>query len=353
MPGSQDAGARGRWDDLKLRIREASDIVTLIGGAVQLKKTGKTWKALCPFHNEKTPSFIVNPVRQTFKCFGCGEGGDVFTFVMKTERVEFREAMAILAERAGIAMETSPEAAGKAALARDRKLHVYRAQELVQGFFAERLGSPEGKPAREYLERRKLDHLVEEWGLGYAPDRWDALTGKHATSPKKQRLLVASGLARERDTGGVYDYFRGRLMFPIHDAGGRTVGFGGRVIGDGEPKYLNTPETPVFSKGRLLYGLDRAKEGIAKTGEALVVEGYTDVIRCHEHGFTNAVATLGTALGPEHVRLLRRFGATRVLVTYDADAAGLKAAERGIEILFEEDSPCGVVTLSGGLDPCE
>ena len=356
--GGLDPGARDRWGDLKRRIREANSIIDVVGARVRLKKAGKSYKALCPFHSEKTPSFIVNPARQTFKCFGCDEGGDVFSFVMKADRVEFREAMELLADRVGIPMETSPEAAGRARLARNRKLHVYKAQELAQKFFVEGLTSPGGRPAREYLERRALGQLAGEWGLGYAPDRWDGLTGKYGTSPKRERLLVASGLARERETGGVYDYFRGRLMFPIRDPGGRIVGFGGRVIGEGEPKYLNTPETPVFSKGKLLYGLDRAREGIGKSGEALVVEGYTDVIRCHEYGFTNVVATLGTALSSEHVRLLRRFGAERILVTYDADAAGLKAAERGIEVLFEEDAAGGVVTLparedGGGLDPCD
>lgn len=340
-------------EDLKRRVREANDIVDVIGAAVSLKRAGKNYKALCPFHNEKTPSFIVNPERQTFKCFGCGEGGDVFTFVEKHERVEFREALEILAERAGIALDVSPAAAGEAALAKERKLHLYRAQELAAKYFVERLRSPEGIEARAYLERRKLAHLAGSWGLGYAPESWDGFTGKYATSPSKMRWLVAAGLAKERESGGVYDIFRGRLMFPIRDASGRIAGFGGRVLGEGEPKYLNTPETAIFAKGRLLYGLDRARRAIDSTGEALVVEGYTDVIRCHEKGFENAVATLGTALGPEHLRLLRRFGARRVLVVYDADESGIRAAERALEVLIEEDMAGAVVSLDGGLDPCD
>ncbi len=195
--GGLDPGARDRWGDLKRRIREANSIIDVIGARVRLKKAGKSYKGLCPFHNEKTPSFIVNPARQTFKCFGCDEGGDVFSFVMKADRVEFREAMELLADRVGIPMETSPEAAGKARLARNRKLHVYKAQELAQKFFVEGLTSPGGRPAREYLERRALGQLAGEWGLGYAPDRWDGLTGKYGTRPKRERL---SGHLRENES---------------------------------------------------------------------------------------------------------------------------------------------------------
>jgi len=345
--------ARLPREDLKQRVREANDIVDVVGAVVKLKRAGKSHKGLCPFHNEKTPSFTVNSERQTFKCFGCGEGGDVFTFVEKTERVDFKEALAILAERAGIPLEYSNEAREAAALAKQRKLHIYKAQKLAQEFFVERLAMPEGRVAREYLKRRGLDALSGEWGLGFAPDRWDGLTGRFATSAPKERLLAAAGLARERESGGVYDTFRDRLMFPIRDMQGRIVGFGGRLLGEGDAKYLNTPETAVFSKGRLLYGLDRAREEIARTGTALVVEGYTDVIRCHEHGFTNAVASLGTALTADHLRLLRRMGADRAVLVFDADEAGLRAAERGLEILFEEDFPGAVVTLEGGLDPCD
>ncbi|MHC5056444.1 MAG: DNA primase [Planctomycetota bacterium] len=345
--------ARVLREDLKQRVREANDIVDVVGAVVKLKRAGKSHKGLCPFHNEKTPSFTVNTERQTFKCFGCGEGGDVFTFVEKSERVEFKEALAILAERAGIAMVYSNEAREAAELAKQRKLHIYRAQSLAERFFVERLAVPEGRVARDYLKERALDSLSEEWGLGFAPDRWDGLTGKFATSAPKERLLVAAGLAKERESGGVYDTFRNRLMFPIHDTQGRIVGFGGRLLGEGDAKYLNTPETAVFSKGKLLYGLDRAREEIGRSGTALVVEGYTDVIRCHEHGFTNAVASLGTALTADHLRLLRRMGATKALLVFDADAAGLRAAERGLEILFEEDFPGAVVTLEDGLDPCD
>ncbi len=340
-------------EDLKQRIREANDIADVVGAVVNLKRAGKSHKGLCPFHNEKTPSFTVNTERQTFKCFGCGEGGDVFTFVEKSERVEFKEAMAILAERAGIQLEYSNEAREAAALAKQRKLHIYRAQNLAQKFFVERFASPEGRVARDYLQGRGLDGAAEEWGIGFAPNRWDGLTGNLATSPPKERLLVAAGLARERESGGVYDTFRDRLMFPIRDTQARIVGFGGRLLGEGDAKYLNTPETPVFSKGKLLYGLDKAREEIGRSGVALVVEGYTDVIRCHDHGFTNAVAALGTALSADHLRLLRRMGAEKALLVFDADAAGLRAAERGLEILFEEDFPGAVVTLEGGLDPCD
>ena len=341
-------------DELKQRVREANDIVEIVGATVQLKKAGKSYKGLCPFHDEKTPSFIVNPDRQTFKCFGCGEGGDVFTFVEKTERVDFKEALALLAERAGIEMTTSREDNEAAARAREQRVHLYRAQTLAAQFFASHLKSPGGSRAREYLQRRSLDAQSELWGLGYAPGSWDAFVGRYATSKPKERWLVASGLARARENkGGVYDTFRDRLMFPIADTTGRLVGFGGRMLGDGEPKYLNTPETAVFAKGRLLYGLDKAREKIGRTGVVLVVEGYTDVIRCHEHGFDNAVATLGTALTADHVRLLRRSGANKVVMVYDADEAGVRASERALEILIEADMPGSVVNLYDGLDPCE
>ncbi|MHC4503432.1 MAG: DNA primase [Planctomycetota bacterium] len=345
--------AQVQRDDLKRRIREANDIVDVVGAVVQLKRAGRSHKALCPFHNEKTPSFTVNSERQTFKCFGCGEGGDVFSFVEKYERVDFKEALRMLAERAGIPLEYSREARARSAVARDRKLHLYRAQTLAAEFFAERFASPEGRPAREYIASRGLERAVADWDLGYAPDRWDGLTGKYATSGPKERLLAAAGLAKERQSGGVYDVFRGRLMFPIRDTQRRIVGFGGRILGEGEPKYLNSPETAVFAKGRLLYGLERARDEIGRSGDALVVEGYTDVIRCHEHGFTGAVATLGTALGADHIRLLRRMGARRVVLVYDADAAGVRAAERGLDILLEEDIGGAIVRLEGGLDPCD
>ncbi|MHC4252940.1 MAG: DNA primase, partial [Planctomycetota bacterium] len=275
-----------------------------------------------------------------------------------------KEALAILAERAGIAMVYSNEAREAAELAKQRKLHIYRAQTLAQKFFVERLAVPEGRVARDYLKERALDALAGEWGLGFAPDRWDGLTGKFATSAPKERLLVAAGLARERESGGVYDVFRSRLMFPIRDTQGRIVGFGGRLLGEGDAKYLNTPETPVFSKGKLLYGLDRAREEIGKSGAALVVEGYTDVIRCHEHGFTNAVAALGTALTADHLRLLRRMGAKRIVLVFDGDAAGTRAAEKGTELVVSEDvlnllddafseGQCVVAMLDGDLDPCD
>lgn len=346
--------ARLDRDDLKHRIREANDVVEVIGSFVALKRAGKSYKALCPFHDEKTPSFHVNPERQTFKCFGCGVGGDVFTFVEMHERVDFKEAMAMLAERAGIEMTRSRVPPEEAERARQRKLWLYRIQETAAKLFGQCLSSSDGAAARDYLENRGLGELVEAYSLGYAPPGWDFISSKLGTSPARERLLVAAGLAKERDaSGGIYDVFRDRVMFPITDSSGRIVGFGGRILGEGEPKYLNSPETAIFEKGRLLYGLDKAKDEISKEGRAVLVEGYTDVLQCHSDGFTNVVATLGTAIGPGHMRLLRRFGAEKVALVYDADEAGLRAAERGAQILFEEDMPGDVVCLPEGLDPCD
>jgi len=347
--------ATPQQEELKRRVREANDIVEVIGAVAKLTRAGKKWKGLCPFpdHSDTAPSFYVDPDWQTLRCFGCGRKGDVFGFVMEYDRVDFKEAMTMLAERRGIPLVYSREDAEKADVTRRRKSLLWEAQRKAAEYFVDRLRSPEGAPAREYLAGRGLADLADEWMIGYAPDRWDGLTGQFGTTEKRQRLLVAAGLARERETGGVYDAFRNRVMFPITDTQGRLVGFGGRILGEGEPKYLNTSETPVFAKGRLLYGLDRARDEISRSGRAILVEGYTDVLRCHQHGFKTAVATLGTALGAEHLRLLRRFGAKKVMLVYDADAAGVKAAERGLELMLSEELGGAVVSLGGDADPCD
>jgi DNA primase len=276
---------------------------------------------------------------------------------METERVDFPQALAMLAERAHIPMPEyrggrSPE---EARLYEEGKNLVYRLNEFAARFFAERLWSEAGAAARDYLEKRGVSReTAEAFRLGYAPDSWDSLCRELSGRRANQRHIVAAGLAVERKDGtGIYDRFRNRLVFPIVDTSNRCVGFGARALSDSDnPKYLNSPETPVFSKGRMLFGLSAAREGIGDDRRVLLTEGYTDVIMCAQKGFPAAVATLGTSLTRDHLRLLRRF-ADEVLVLFDSDSAGMAAAERGLDLFFEEELPARVVTLEEGLDPCD
>lgn len=293
-------------------------------------KEGITWSDGEPF----TAADIVFPETQTFHCFGCGAGGDVFTFVMQTERVDFREALRTLAERAGVTLE--PGGAPPPPEEVERHARLYELNARAASFFAYVLwNSAHGAPARELLERRGVDRATaERFQLGFAPARWDALLSwftKRGVSPDE---VLAAGLASRRDDGGAYDRFRDRLMFPIRDREGRVVGFGGRALGDAQPKYLNTAQTPIFDKGAILYALDLAQDAIRRTHEVVVVEGYMDAIAAHQHGFTNVVASMGTALTEAQVKLLRR-GVDRIILALDADAAGQMATLRGLDVLRE------------------
>ncbi len=348
-------------EDVIAEILRRTDIVELIGGQVPLKAAGRTHKALCPFHTEKTPSFVVNPERQIFHCFGCGEGGDAIAFLVKHERLTFPEAVRVLAERTGVSL--APARGGGGTTDAQGRLPLLEVQRQALEHFRENLRGPEGSAPREYLSGRGLtEALVDRFQLGYALPRWDGLLRALRMRGHADRLLEAAGLILARQTGtGHYDRFRHRLMIPIWDVGGKVVGFGGRALppaapdaaraGDaGEVKYLNSPETAIYRKGTHLYGLNLAARAIRERNQAIVVEGYFDAIMLHAHGFDHAVATLGTALTTEQARLLGRY-ATSVVLLFDPDAPGIGAARRNMEHLINVDLDWRIVLLPGGLDP--
>ncbi len=311
-------------------IRAAVDIVDLISRFVNLKKAGQNWKGLCPFHMEKTPSFMVNPRKGIFHCFGCGVGGDAFGFLMRQDKLSFPEAVRALAKQAGVAL---PEDRGGDGGERGRE-ELFRAMTLAWHFYVDQLSKAAGERARQYLDQRGIDsEVARRFGLGLAPEGWDALASFMKSEKVTEDVLVAAGLAISREGGtGVYDRFRGRLLFAIRDLQGRVVAFGGRAFGDEQPKYLNSPETPLYTKGNLLYAADLARPAIQAKNRALLVEGYVDCLMAHQHGFTETVAALGTAFTPAQLGLLKRYCDEAVLF-FDADAAGRKAAERAEELL--------------------
>ena len=336
------------------QIRNALDISDVIGSYIQLKRTGHVAKALCPFHKEKTPSFHVNPARQAFHCFGCGAGGDVFKFVMLYDHVDFPTALRMLASRAGVALQIDEKRSGpKDGPGKDE---LFAANEdASKRYQKELLQSPEAAPARDYLKKRSLDVAAcKDWGIGYSPEGWGFLSD--AAGPRngpQMKALEAAGLLSTNEKGNLYDRFRGRVMFTIRDELGRAVGFSGRVLKADDKaggKYVNTPETPVFRKSRILFGLDKAKREILDARQALLVEGQIDCIRCHLGGFKNAVASQGTAFTGEHATLLKRY-ADHVVVVLDADAAGQKAALRSAELLLAEGLAVSLAALPAGEDP--
>ena len=330
-------------------IRSRLDIVELVGECVQLSRAGRNMKGRCPFHQERTPSFIVSPERQTFHCFGCGEGGDAFSFVMKTENLTFVESAEKLAERVGVKIEAS-----KALSDDDRaRLRMKEALEFAAEHYAAILKKdPSAEAARKYVGSRHLNAAsVDGFQLGYAP-RQGNLVQAALKKGFEEEILLKAGLAARRAEGTLRDYFFDRLMFPIRDAKGSVIGFGGRTLGDGEPKYLNSPESPVFSKGRVLYGLFEGAAAIRKTRRANLMEGYMDVIAAHQHGLKTACAALGTALTPEHSILIKRYADSAVIV-FDADAAGQTAAVRGAEVALASGLAVRVATVPEGKDPDE
>lgn len=311
------------------RVRDATDLVALVSERVQLKQKGRLFWGCCPFHQEKTPSFKIDPATQLWHCFGCGLGGDAYGFVMRTEGLEFGEAVRTLADRAHI--EITEEAGGAP---RGLKERIVAANEAAVAFYHDTLRrspAPDAAKARDYLAARGFgSDVAATWRLGYAPGHGALVRHLSAEGFTAEEIVSANlGL---KGTGGLRDRFFERVMFPIFDLQGRAVAFGGRVLGSGEPKYLNTQETPVFHKSAQMFGIDRAKATITSSGTAIVVEGYTDVIALHGAGVTNAVATLGTALTREHLRLLSRF-ARRIVYLFDGDAAGLRAADRAAEFV--------------------
>lgn len=310
-------------------IKERVSIVDLVGQRVKLGKSGRNLKGLCPFHTEKTPSFYVFPDQDRYHCFGCGQSGDAFTWVMRTENVEFVEALRILAERVGV--ELRPRAARKAQDDRFDRLREVNA--AAARYFQSMLFTPAGRPALDYLAERGLTRATADaFQLGWAPESWDALLGRLQQDGFSVDELAELGLVLAREGGGHYDRFRGRIMFPIRDLNGAVVGFGGRAMGDAQPKYLNSSDSPLFSKGDTLYALDTARAAIRKTGVAIVVEGYMDALAAHQAGVQHVVAALGTALTEEHLNTLKR-QAPRIVLALDADAAGDTAALRTLEVL--------------------
>ena len=337
-------------DEVIEEVRSRNDIVDVISGYVKLQRKGSSYFGLCPFHNEKSPSFSVSPGKQMYYCFGCGAGGNVFTFLMEYENYSFQEAVKTLADRAGVALPEI-EYSQEAKRARDEKNAVLEVNREAAKYYYYLLRTPEGAPGLEYLKKRGLTaETMQRFGLGYAGRYSDGLYRYLKKKGVSDELLKKSGLMQVNEKQGMYDKFWNRVMFPIMDLNGKVVGFGGRVMGDAKPKYLNSPETAVFDKSRNLYGLNFARSSRKK--QLLLCEGYMDVISLHQAGFTNAVASLGTALTSQHASLLKRFTDEAVL-TYDSDEAGIRAALRAIPLLKEAGVTAKVLHMEPYKDPDE
>lgn len=333
-------------------IRERSDIVEVISSYLPLKRSGANYQGLCPFHQEKSPSFNVNAPRQIFHCFGCGVGGNVFNFVMRMEGLTFPEAVKRLGEKAGITVEETPVTPADRQR-RDQRERLLRINEAACEFYHQLLlEDAAGAPGRRYLRQRGFEgELVRAFRLGFAPDQWEALVGHLGAQGFTRDDMRAAGLVREGSSGrGDRDLFHNRLLFPILDPEGRVVAFGGRVLDDGTPKYLNSPETPVYHKGRILYGLYQGRDAIRHARAVLVAEGYFDLLALHRAGITNAVAACGTALTADHARLLKRYAEQAILV-FDADKAGRQATFRAMDALLPEGMSVTGVSLAAGDDP--
>lgn len=349
------------FSDNRQRVLDATEIVRLVGEHLTLKPKGREYVGLCPFHDDRTPSMYVAPAKQIFHCFACGAGGNAIDFVMKFHGMAFREALEFLANRAGIELQkfsgARPEtSSGGTGVSREA---LAEANAFAQNLFRALLAHPEhGAEARAFIERRGMSAaMVEEFQLGVSPNRWDGLIRTIESKSAPVQSFVEAGLLKRRGegegggSGGYYDTFRHRLMFPIFDQIGRVVAFGGRVMtGDEQPKYLNSPETRLFDKSSTLFGLKQAMRAIQAQRSAIITEGYIDVIACHQAGFANAVATLGTALTPKHAAILRRL-CDSVTLLFDGDEAGQRAADRALEVFFREPVDVRVATLPGGVDP--
>ena len=341
------------------RVREATDLVELISEVTKVKRSGRSHMAVCPFHEEKTPSMSIDPARGLYHCFGCGKGGDVFSFIQETQGVDFGDALELLARRAGITLVRDAADAQR----RGRRGAAVEAIRKAIELYHDRLKSaPEAGPARAYLRNRGYDlAIIDEWKIGFAGIDWDTLTKELRAGGVEDRALIDAGLSR-RGRHGLFDVFRGRLMFPIHDLRGDPVGFGGRKIeevdrnstNNPDAKYVNSADSIVYHKGSILFGLDRARREISDESPAVVVEGYTDVIAMHLAGVKTAVATCGTALGDGHFDLLRRFS-EKVVLAFDSDEAGSRAALRGdeLESPFRLDLDLRVAVMPDGLDPAD
>lgn len=325
-----------------------TDLVDLVSESVRLTKKGSSYWGCCPFHSEKTPSFHVVPDRQIYKCFGCGKGGGAINYVMELENLPFGDAVAVLAKRVGMVV---PEYQGGASGMRERREKILEMNRKAAQTFHRWLHSPEGASGLEYLRRRGLSKgTLTRFGLGFAPDRWDALITELGTQGYEKRDLLDAGLAVSSQNGQIYDRFRNRVIFPIIDVRGNVIGFGGRVMDDALPKYLNSPDTPVYNKSRNIFALNMAKN--SKSGRVILTEGYMDTIALHQAGFDNAVASLGTALTEEHGQLLARYFKEAIL-SYDGDGAGVAAAQRAIPLLEKAGIKVRVLRMQGAKDPDE
>lgn len=340
-------------DEKKEEVRQASDIVEVVSDYVKLKRSGNNFTGLCPFHNEKTPSFSVSPGLGIFKCFGCGEGGDVFNFVMKIDGVGFEEAVRTLADRYNVRIpEKEQEEYDPQQYLKDG---IYHALRFAGSFFHQTLAdSDEAEKARKYLDQRGYPwKTIRRYGLGFASDRKNALLKAADSAGINLQYLHESGLVKSReDSSDYFDTFRNRLMFPIFSPSGKVIAFGGRTLSEGKkvPKYINSPQTPVYNKSEVLYGIQVAKNEIRKAGEVILVEGYTDVLSMHQAGIGNVVSTSGTSLTQGQMRIMKRYGDSMLMI-FDADTAGMKAAVRGITIALEEGMGVRILTLPEGEDP--
>lgn len=338
--------------ELLEEIRSRCDIVDIISEYVSLKPAGKGFKALCPFHEEKTPSFMVSPEKQLFHCFGCGEGGNVFNFVMKFEKVDFFEAVKMLAKKVGVTLPTDEK---KENFLYRQKERLYKLNSLVVNYYRECLfRTLRGKKIIDYLKKRGInDKTIEQYRLGYAPPEWDVLTNFLKKKGYSYEELIKAGLTKRSKTEDKFlDYFRDRIIFPIFNVQGKIVGFGGRVLDDSLPKYINSPETLIYNKGSNLYSLNFAKEDIRKKNSVIIVEGYTDILIVQQYGFNNGVASLGTALTIKQVELIKRF-TDNVLIAYDADSAGNIATLRSLDLLIRAGLEVKVIVLPQKYDPAD
>lgn len=336
-------------EEILEKVKEQNDIVDIISENVKLKRSGRNFSGLCPFHNEKSPSFSVSQDKQIYKCFGCGESGNVITFIMKKRNMQFVDAVKYLADRANIAIETNQ---GKFS-PKDQKRHLfYKVNVEAARFFFNNLRN--SKDSKEYFLNRGIkEETIKRFGLGFAKDSWNSLIMHMKRLGYNDELLLEAGLASKSEkTGNIYDRFRNRVIFPVFDYRGKVIGFGGRVLDDSKPKYLNSPETLVFQKGVNLYGLNFALKNSIPDRYFIMVEGYMDVITLHQFGITNVVATLGTALTTNQARLLKRY-ADKVIISFDADIAGQTATLRGLDILREAGFDIRVLTIPQGKDPDE
>lgn len=333
-------------------IKSKLSVEEVISWYLQLQRAGRNMKANCPFHNEKTPSFMVSPERQMWYCFGCNEGGDIFTFVMKIEGLEFRDALKLLAEKAGVKLKNQAYNKNESG----QKSKIIDVLEISKNFYQKCLAIKAGKKAYNYLLQRGLEKkTVETFQLGYAPDSWDLLSSFLKKKGYKESEIFIAGMTVKKDNGSYYDRFRGRIMFPINNISGQTAGFSSRVMpgkDEKQAKYINTPETLVYNKGKILYGLDKAKVAIRKKDLCIMVEGNMDVIASFQAGVENVVATSGTALTAEQIKIIKRY-TNNIAFSFDMDLAGVEAAKRSIDLALKEDVSVNIIQIPEGKDPAD